>query len=115
VPHLFTVYLRRNPSIADTAAQRVTGLRRAFLQVQAHGAVGRGFLTGQVTTATEFGEGDIRATLPRFEREGIAANLALVEGITNVARARRPPSARSPWHGCSPRSPGSCQSPAPDA
>src|SRR5436190_9044152 len=26
--------------------------------------LGRGFLTGQVTTATEFGEGDIRASLP---------------------------------------------------
>ena len=34
--------------------------------------LGRGFLTGQVTAATEFGEGDIRATLPRFEREALA-------------------------------------------
>jgi aryl-alcohol dehydrogenase-like predicted oxidoreductase len=47
--------------------------------------LGRGFLTGQVNAATEFGEGDIRATLPRFEREAIEANLALVELITNVA------------------------------
>ena len=34
--------------------------------------LGRGFLTGQVTAATEFGEGDIRASLPRFEREALA-------------------------------------------
>ena len=34
--------------------------------------LGRGFLTGQVTATTEFGEGDIRATLPRFEREALA-------------------------------------------
>ena len=27
--------------------------------------LGRGFLTGQVTAATEFGEGDMRASLPR--------------------------------------------------
>jgi aryl-alcohol dehydrogenase-like predicted oxidoreductase len=47
--------------------------------------LGRGFLTGQVNAATEFGEGDIRATLPRFEREAIEANLALVELITKVA------------------------------
>ncbi|MBD3924468.1 aldo/keto reductase [Nocardioides cavernae] len=47
--------------------------------------LGRGFLTGQVTSATEFGEGDIRATLPRFEREALAANLALVDRITAVA------------------------------
>lgn len=47
--------------------------------------LGRGFLTGQVTAATEFGEGDIRATLPRFEREALAANLALVDLVTVVA------------------------------
>ena len=50
--------------------------------------LGRGFLTGQVTATTEFGEGDIRATLPRFEREALAANLALVDLITNVARTQ---------------------------
>jgi hypothetical protein len=27
---------------------------------------------------TQFGEGDIRASLPRFEREALEANLALV-------------------------------------
>jgi aryl-alcohol dehydrogenase-like predicted oxidoreductase len=50
--------------------------------------LGRGFLTGQVTAATEFGEGDIRATLPRFERAAIEANLALVTLITGVAERR---------------------------
>jgi aryl-alcohol dehydrogenase-like predicted oxidoreductase len=47
--------------------------------------LGRGFLTGQVNTTTEFGEGDIRASLPRFERDAIEANLALVDLITSVA------------------------------
>ena len=51
--------------------------------------LGRGFLTGQVTPATTFGEGDIRATLPRFEREALQANLALVELITTVAERKR--------------------------
>src|SRR6476620_2460433 len=50
--------------------------------------LGRGFLTGQVTAETEFGEGDIRATLPRFEREALAANLALVDLITRVAERK---------------------------
>ncbi len=47
--------------------------------------LGRGFLTGQVTATTEFGEGDIRASLPRFEQEALAANLALVDLVTKVA------------------------------
>jgi aryl-alcohol dehydrogenase-like predicted oxidoreductase len=50
--------------------------------------LGRGFLTGQVTATTEFGEGDIRATLPRFEREALQANLALVDLITAVAERK---------------------------
>jgi len=50
--------------------------------------LGRGFLTGQVTAATEFGEGDIRATLPRFEREALEANLALVDLVKEVAERK---------------------------
>jgi aryl-alcohol dehydrogenase-like predicted oxidoreductase len=51
--------------------------------------LGRGFLTGQVTAATEFGENDIRATLPRFQREVIDANLALVDLVTKVAERKK--------------------------
>ena len=47
--------------------------------------LGRGFLTGQVTADTVFGEGDIRANLPRFEQEALRANLALVDRVTEVA------------------------------
>src|SRR3954453_1997279 len=50
--------------------------------------LGRGFLTGKVTAATQFGEGDIRANLPRFEREALQANLALVDLITRVAERK---------------------------
>src|SRR5436190_8046271 len=48
----------------------------------------RGYLTGQVTTTSQFGEGDIRASLPRFEREALEANLALVDLITKVAERK---------------------------
>ncbi len=51
--------------------------------------LGRGFLTGQVTASTEFGEGDMRSTLPRFSPEARAANLALVERVRTVADRRR--------------------------
>ena len=48
----------------------------------------RGFLTGQVTAQTQFGEGDIRATLPRFEQEALQANLALVDLVGKVAERK---------------------------
>jgi aryl-alcohol dehydrogenase-like predicted oxidoreductase len=50
--------------------------------------LGRGFLTGQITAESQFGEGDIRANLPRFEREALAANLALVDLVSDVARRK---------------------------
>jgi aryl-alcohol dehydrogenase-like predicted oxidoreductase len=50
--------------------------------------LGRGFLTGQVTAQSQFGEGDIRASLPRFEQEALQANLALVELIKGVAERK---------------------------
>ncbi|WP_226346941.1 aldo/keto reductase [Agilicoccus flavus] len=50
--------------------------------------LGRGFLTGTVDTSTTFGEGDIRANLPRFEKEALAANMAVVEMVRDFAERK---------------------------
>ena len=50
--------------------------------------LGRGFLTGRIDQATEFGEGDIRATLPRFTDEARAANQALVDLLGRIAEGK---------------------------
>jgi aryl-alcohol dehydrogenase-like predicted oxidoreductase len=50
--------------------------------------LGKGFLTATVDSATEFTEGDIRATIPRFTADNRAANQALVEHVAGVARAK---------------------------
>lgn len=50
--------------------------------------LGKGFLTGAVTQETTFGDGDIRATIPRFEEENRAANQALVDHVAQLANAR---------------------------
>ncbi|GAB3655856.1 aldo/keto reductase [Nocardioides korecus] len=47
--------------------------------------LGRGFLTGAIDPSTTFGEGDIRANLPRFQIEALEANQAVVEAIGAVA------------------------------
>jgi aryl-alcohol dehydrogenase-like predicted oxidoreductase len=49
--------------------------------------LGKGFLTGTVSTTTEFTPGDIRTTIPRFTEENRAANQTLVDLITQVATA----------------------------
>ncbi|HXP57255.1 MAG TPA: aldo/keto reductase, partial [Streptosporangiaceae bacterium] len=47
--------------------------------------LGRGFLTGRIDQATQFGEGDVRANLPRFTAEARAANQALVDLLARIA------------------------------
>lgn len=50
--------------------------------------LGRGFLTGTVDASSTFGEGDIRANLPRFEKEALQANMAVVELVRDFARRK---------------------------
>jgi aryl-alcohol dehydrogenase-like predicted oxidoreductase len=50
--------------------------------------LGKGFLTGTVTTATEFTPGDIRATIPRFDAANRTANQVLLDHVTALAQAR---------------------------
>jgi aryl-alcohol dehydrogenase-like predicted oxidoreductase len=47
--------------------------------------LGRGLLTGQVTTSSTFSEGDIRANLPRFAPQALAHNLELVDKVKVTA------------------------------
>ena len=76
--------------------------------------LGRGFLTGQVTADTQFGEGDIRATLPALRARGARGQPRPRRPRHQGRRAQEaPPSARWPWPGCWRRSRGSCRSPGP--
>ena len=50
--------------------------------------LGKGFLTGSVSNATEFAAGDVRATIPRFTAENRAANQALLDDVTGLAAAK---------------------------
>ncbi|WP_329459934.1 aldo/keto reductase [Streptomyces sp. NBC_01497] len=47
--------------------------------------LGRGLLTGGVPSADAIAEQDLRRIFPRFQKENLDANLALVERITRIA------------------------------
>ena len=47
--------------------------------------LGRGFLTGAITSAAELPEGDMRRSMPRFQGEAFDANQAIVGGVRKVA------------------------------
>lgn len=51
--------------------------------------LGKGFLTGGITKDTRFDKHDFRTTVPRFRKENIEANMALVDFIKGLARRER--------------------------
>src|SRR5437764_8829753 len=55
----------------------------------AYSPLGRGFLTGGVTTLDTLREGDARRRMPRFQGENLERNLALVEEVKAHAGAER--------------------------
>ncbi|ANY05626.1 aldo/keto reductase [Pseudonocardia sp. HH130630-07] len=50
--------------------------------------LGRGFLTGSITSAGQLGENDMRRGLPRFSADNLSANLAVVDAVRAVAERR---------------------------
>ncbi|GAA1539309.1 aldo/keto reductase [Dactylosporangium maewongense] len=47
--------------------------------------LGKGFLTGTIDTTTTFADSDFRGQTPRFQGEALAANLALVDVLNQIA------------------------------
>ena len=57
----------------------------------AYSPIGRGFLTGQIRSADDFGPDDLRRLVPRFQGENFAKNLVLVDTIADLAAKKTPP------------------------
>ncbi len=54
----------------------------------AYSPLGRGFLTGRISTPDDLPEGDWRRTMPRFTPENLKANLQLVDRVKDLATAK---------------------------
>jgi aryl-alcohol dehydrogenase-like predicted oxidoreductase len=54
----------------------------------AYSPLGRGFLSGEIRKPEDFPEGDRRRTFPRYQAENFDRNLALVDRVREIARAR---------------------------
>jgi aryl-alcohol dehydrogenase-like predicted oxidoreductase len=50
--------------------------------------LGKGFLTGKMSTDTTFGANDFRNMVPRFQQENLAANKVFVDLLENVAKEK---------------------------
>jgi aryl-alcohol dehydrogenase-like predicted oxidoreductase len=72
----------------EPEAEILPTLERLGIGLVPFSPLGRGFLTGRIDPSTTFGEGDIRANLPRFTPEALAANQALVDLLGRIAEAK---------------------------
>jgi len=50
--------------------------------------LGRGFLSGEVRSPSDLGDGDLRRTQPRFQGDNFQRNLDLVDGVRSLAEEK---------------------------
>jgi aryl-alcohol dehydrogenase-like predicted oxidoreductase len=63
-------------------------LRELGIGFVAYSPLGRGFLTGQITSVDDFAADDFRRRAPRFQGENFQRNLDLVQKVEQIATAK---------------------------
>jgi len=58
--------------------------RELGIKIVAYSPLGRGILTGQITSADDFGESDFRKFIPKYSKENFPKILDLVETLKNI-------------------------------
>jgi aryl-alcohol dehydrogenase-like predicted oxidoreductase len=72
----------------DLEAEVLGTARELGIGIVPYSPLGRGFLTGAITSRDQFGADDFRATHPRFQEDTLAANLRLVEAVRGMAEEK---------------------------
>ena len=102
----------------DVEDEVLPTLRELGIGLVAYSPLGRGFLTGQITSPDDLAPDDFRRTSPRFMGENFARNLELVARIREIAAEQdcTPGQLALAWvMSQSGPSTTSCRSPAPSA
>ena len=72
----------------DPEAEVLPACRALGVAFVAYSPLGRGFLTGALTTLDDLAADDFRRMSPRFEAVNLAANLKLVDVVKAIAKAK---------------------------
>jgi aryl-alcohol dehydrogenase-like predicted oxidoreductase len=72
----------------DAEAEVLPACKELGIGFVAYSPLGRGFLTGAIRNPDELDPSDWRRQNPRFQSENLAANLALVDAVKEIATAR---------------------------
>ncbi len=73
----------------DIENEVLTVCREAGTAVLAFSPLGRGFLSGQIVSDSQFEKGDYRAGLPRFQGENLQRNLEILDKIRAMAEEKK--------------------------
>jgi aryl-alcohol dehydrogenase-like predicted oxidoreductase len=69
----------------DPEDEVLPALRELGIGLVAYSPLGRGFLTGQITSPDDLGADDFRRSSPRFQGENFERNLRLVDRVREIA------------------------------
>ncbi|HEY6737365.1 MAG TPA: aldo/keto reductase [Actinopolymorphaceae bacterium] len=69
----------------DVLAEVLPACERLGIGFLPFSPLGRGFLTGRITSAADIADGDFRKNLPRFQADALEANLAIVDKVKSIA------------------------------
>jgi aryl-alcohol dehydrogenase-like predicted oxidoreductase len=69
----------------DIEGEIVDTARELGIGIVAYSPLGRGFLTGQITSPDDFPPGDFRGHLPRFSGDNFVHNIELVDRVRGLA------------------------------
>jgi aryl-alcohol dehydrogenase-like predicted oxidoreductase len=72
----------------DLEDELLATARELGIGLVAYSPLGRGFLSGRMTSPDDFGEHDFRRDHPRFTGENFARNLELVEQVRQLAASK---------------------------
>jgi aryl-alcohol dehydrogenase-like predicted oxidoreductase len=72
----------------DPEREILPALEELGIGFVAYSPLGRGFLTGAFTAATQFADDDFRKNNPRFQADALRQNAALLEGVNAIAKRK---------------------------
>jgi aryl-alcohol dehydrogenase-like predicted oxidoreductase len=72
----------------DPESEILPTLRELGIGFVPYSPLGRGFLTGTMRTVDQLDEGDFRRFQPRFSGDNLADNIAIVEVVDDLAKAK---------------------------
>ncbi len=78
----------------DAETDVLAACRKLGVGFVPYSPLGRGFLTGTITSPDDFTDDDYRKQSPRFQGENFAKNLVLVEKVQQLARVKGVPASQ---------------------